>query len=39
MAKAKAAGILPLSYGDVEKSPGIHLYGVVQAALAGQKTP
>jgi raffinose/stachyose/melibiose transport system substrate-binding protein len=37
MAKAKAAGILPLSYGDVEKSPGIHLYGVVQGALAGQK--
>ncbi|WP_431278652.1 extracellular solute-binding protein [Leifsonia poae] len=37
MAKAKAQGILPLSYGDVEKSPGIHLYGVVQGALAGQK--
>jgi raffinose/stachyose/melibiose transport system substrate-binding protein len=37
MAKAKSAGILPLSYGALEKSPGIHLYGVVQAALAGTK--
>ncbi|GAA4686255.1 extracellular solute-binding protein [Frondihabitans cladoniiphilus] len=35
MAKAKAAGILPLNYGNLEKSPGIHLYGVVQAAVAG----
>jgi raffinose/stachyose/melibiose transport system substrate-binding protein len=35
MAAAKAAGILPMAYGDVEKSGGIHLYGVVQAALAG----
>ena len=33
----KAAGILPIAYGDVEKSPGIHLYGIVQAALAGQQ--
>lgn len=36
MAKVKAAGALPLSYGDVEKSPGIHLYGFVLTALAGQ---
>lgn len=35
MAKAKAANILPLSYGSLEKSAGIHLYGVVQAAVAG----
>jgi raffinose/stachyose/melibiose transport system substrate-binding protein len=34
-AKAKAAGIQALNYGDLEKSPGIHLYGVVQAAIAG----
>lgn len=37
MAKVKAAGDLPLSYGDVEKSPGIHLYGFVLSALAGQQ--
>lgn len=35
MQKVKAAGTLPLSYGDVEKSPGIHLYGLVLSALAG----
>jgi raffinose/stachyose/melibiose transport system substrate-binding protein len=35
MAKAKTAKVLPLSYGDLDKSPGIHLYGVVQAAIAG----
>lgn len=35
MAKVKSAGALPLSYGDVEKSPGIHLYGLVLSALAG----
>jgi raffinose/stachyose/melibiose transport system substrate-binding protein len=38
MAAAKAAGILPMAYGDIEKSPGIHLFGVVQAALAGSDT-
>ncbi|KQR52075.1 sugar ABC transporter substrate-binding protein [Leifsonia sp. Leaf336] len=37
MAKVKAAGALPLSYGDVEKSPGIHLYGLALSALAGTK--
>ncbi|GAA3628232.1 extracellular solute-binding protein [Microlunatus ginsengisoli] len=37
MAKVKAAGILPLSYGDVEKSPGIHLFGVPLNALAGSQ--
>lgn len=35
MAKAQAAGILPLSFGNLEKSPGIHLFGVTQAAVAG----
>jgi raffinose/stachyose/melibiose transport system substrate-binding protein len=36
LAKVKAAGVLPISYGDVEKSPGIHLYGFLLTALAGQ---
>ena len=35
MAAAQAAGVQPMAYGNVEKSAGIHLYGVVQAALAG----
>lgn len=35
--KVKAAGILPIAYGDVEKSPGIHIYGITQAAIAGQQ--
>jgi raffinose/stachyose/melibiose transport system substrate-binding protein len=35
MAAAKAKGILPMAFGDLDKSPGIHLFGVVQAALAG----
>ncbi|WZH38224.1 MAG: extracellular solute-binding protein [Microbacterium enclense] len=35
MEKAKAAGILPLAFGNLEKSPGIHLFGVTQAAVAG----
>jgi raffinose/stachyose/melibiose transport system substrate-binding protein len=35
MAAAKAKGMLPMAFGDLDKSPGIHLYGVVQAALAG----
>lgn len=33
--KIKAAGIQPISFGNLEKSPGIHLYAVVQAAVAG----
>ncbi|MGI8459672.1 MAG: extracellular solute-binding protein [Propionibacteriaceae bacterium] len=33
----KSAGVLPIAYGDVEKSPGIHIYGITQAALAGEK--
>ncbi len=37
MAKVKAAGSLPLAYGDVEKSPGIHLYGFALSALAGSQ--
>lgn len=36
MKTVKAAGKLPLAYGDVEKSPGIHLFGVVLTALAGR---
>ena len=36
-AAAQYAGVVPMSYGDVEKSPGIHLFGVVQAAVAGEK--
>ena len=35
MAKAKSAGILPLSFGNLEKSPGIHIMGVTQASLLG----
>lgn len=35
MAAAKAKGILPMAFGNLDKSPGIHLFGVVQAALAG----
>lgn len=35
MGKAKASGLLPLAYGDLEKSPGIQLLGVVQAAIGG----
>src|SRR5690349_6827804 len=33
LAKVKAAGTLPMAYGDVEKSPGIHFYGLVQDAI------
>lgn len=33
----KKSGMLPIAYGDVEKSPGIHLYGVTQAAFAGEQ--
>ncbi|WP_055549595.1 extracellular solute-binding protein [Streptomyces sp. NBRC 110028] len=36
LAKAKASGLQPLSYGDADKSPGIHIFGVVQAATAGK---
>jgi raffinose/stachyose/melibiose transport system substrate-binding protein len=35
MAAAKAKGILPMAFGNLDKSPGIHLYGVTQAALVG----
>lgn len=34
----KDSGTLPIAYGDVEKSPGIHLYGITQAAIAGEQT-
>lgn len=33
----KKSGMLPIAYGDVEKSPGIHIYGVTQAAFAGEQ--
>ncbi len=33
--KLKAAGVLPISYGDSDLTMGIHLYGVVQDAEAG----
>jgi raffinose/stachyose/melibiose transport system substrate-binding protein len=35
--KIKASGMLPIAYGDVEKSPGIHLYGITQASVAGSQ--
>jgi raffinose/stachyose/melibiose transport system substrate-binding protein len=35
MAAAKAKGMLPMAFGNLDKSPGIHLFGVVQAAVAG----
>ncbi|MPY47397.1 extracellular solute-binding protein [Streptomyces acidicola] len=37
LAKAKSSGLQPISYGDADKSPGIHLFGVVQAATAGKE--
>ncbi len=33
--KLKTAGALPISYGDSDLTMGIHLYGVVQDAVAG----
>jgi raffinose/stachyose/melibiose transport system substrate-binding protein len=36
LAKLKAAGQLPLQYGDSDKSPGIHLFGTVQANIASK---
>lgn len=35
MAAAKREGETPLTYGDLNKSPGIHLFGVTQAAIVG----
>ncbi len=35
--KIKTSGLLPIAYGDVEKSPGIHIYGITQAAIAGKQ--
>lgn len=35
--RVKAAGLLPIQYGDASKSPGIHLYGAVISAVAGEK--
>lgn len=35
LAVAADAGVQPLEFGNTEKSPGIHLYGIVQAALLG----
>ncbi|MEU6572728.1 extracellular solute-binding protein [Streptomyces sp. NPDC046805] len=36
LAKAKAAGKLPLAFGDSDKIGAIHLFGVVQALTAGK---
>jgi raffinose/stachyose/melibiose transport system substrate-binding protein len=36
MAAAKSAGVSALSFGDAEKSPGIHLFGTIQDATAGK---
>lgn len=36
LAKAKSSGMQPISYGDANKSPGIHMFGVIQAATAGK---
>ncbi|ATL82662.1 sugar ABC transporter substrate-binding protein [Streptomyces malaysiensis subsp. malaysiensis] len=36
LAKAKASGLQPLSYGDADKSPGIHIFGIIQALTAGK---
>jgi len=33
----KDSGLLPIAYGDVEKSPGIHIYGITQGAIAGEQ--
>jgi raffinose/stachyose/melibiose transport system substrate-binding protein len=35
--KIKAAGILPISYGDQNKSPAIHLWGIPLIPALGQK--
>jgi raffinose/stachyose/melibiose transport system substrate-binding protein len=37
LAKAKSSGQQPLSYGDADKDPGIHLFGIVQAVTAGKQ--
>jgi raffinose/stachyose/melibiose transport system substrate-binding protein len=37
LGKIKTKDVLPLSFGNVEKSPGIHLFGVVLSAVAGQE--
>ncbi len=37
VAKAKAGGTLPISFGDSDKSPAIQLFGMVQAVQAGRQ--
>ncbi|MBT1003548.1 extracellular solute-binding protein [Paenarthrobacter sp. DKR-5] len=37
MAAAKAAGVQALSFGNAEKTPGIHIFGTIQDATAGKK--
>ena len=37
MAVAKKKGITPLSFGNLDKSPGIHLFGAIQNAIAGKE--
>lgn len=36
LATVAAAGTLPISFGNSDKFPGIHLFGVVEAAVAGK---
>jgi raffinose/stachyose/melibiose transport system substrate-binding protein len=38
LAKAKAAGMLPLQFGASSKAPDIHLFGLMLAGLAGSQT-
>jgi len=33
----KSAGLLPIQYGDADKSAGIHIFGALLAAVAGEK--
>lgn len=37
LAKVKAAGILPISFGNSEGWPAIHEFGIIQAAMTGAK--
>jgi raffinose/stachyose/melibiose transport system substrate-binding protein len=38
LAKAKAAGQIPIQFGNLDKWPAIHTFGVLQAQLAGKQT-
>ncbi len=37
LAKAKAAGQLPIQFGNIDKWPAIHTFGVLQAQTAGKQ--